>query len=111
MPKTRVLKVWKHPRLPFQCNVKVYSFKRAGDTYTSDPPKAFFTAFSGIPSKANAETSTPVSTTTLFLFSVGFSPYCLNRIINILQGQARIPECLPCELKGCIQAVPRRKYR
>jgi hypothetical protein len=46
-----------------------------GETYISVSANDFFIAFSGIPPKIKAETSTPVSITTLSLSFVGFSPY------------------------------------
>jgi hypothetical protein len=47
---------------------------------------AFLTAFAGIPPKANAEISTPVSTTTLFALFVRFSPDCLYSVIDVFCG-------------------------
>ena len=52
-----------------------YSFRRDGDTYISVSANAFLVALSGIPPKIKAETSTPVSITTLSLPFVGLSPY------------------------------------
>ena len=60
-----------------------YSFSTDGETYKSVSANAFFIAFSGIPPKTKAETRTPVSMTTLFLPSVGPSPYQSNSIIDI----------------------------
>jgi len=52
-----------------------YSFRIDGETYISVSANAFLIAFSGIPPKIKAETSTPVSITTLSLSLVGLSPY------------------------------------
>jgi hypothetical protein len=60
-----------------------YSLNRGGETYKSASANAFFITFSGIPPKTNAETSTPVSMTTLLLPSVGLSPYQSNSIIDV----------------------------
>ena len=80
---------WADVSLPWPSRIKGtsrYSFKRGGETYRSVSANAFFKAFSGIPPKTKAETRTPVSITTLFLPSVGLSPYQTNSTIYILHG-------------------------
>src|SRR4030042_2079994 len=72
---------------------------------------AFFTAISGIPPKAKAETRTPVSMTILFLFFVGLSPYCFYRIFDILHCQFCTLERLSCYLESSIKPFFRRKNR
>ena len=65
-----------------------YSFRRSGETKIMSSATAFRTASLGVPPKAKAETSTPVSMTSLFLCRVGFSPDRLDGVLDVLHRQA-----------------------
>src|SRR3972149_2690536 len=64
-----------------------YSFRRSGETKIRSSATAFRTASLGVPPKAKAETSTPVSMTSLFLCRVGFSPDRLDGVLDVLHRQ------------------------
>src|SRR3989304_1950752 len=64
-----------------------YSFRRSGETKIWAAAPAFPTASLGVPPKAKAETSTPVSMTSLFLCRVGFSPDRLDGVLDVLHRQ------------------------
>src|SRR3989304_3799467 len=64
-----------------------YSFRRSGETKIRSSATAFRTASLGVPPKAKAETSTPVSMTSLFLCRVGFSPDRLAGVLAVLLRQ------------------------
>src|SRR3989304_2412414 len=72
---------------------------------------AFSTASPGMPPKTNAETSTPVSTTTLILFRVGLSPDRLDSLVDVLHRQAGIFERLARDPESRIEPVLGRKHR
>ncbi len=88
-----------------------YSFRRSGETKIRSSATAFRTASLGVPPKAKAETSTPVSMTSLFLCRVGFSPDRLDDVFDVLQRQVGSFKCRLGHAEGRVETFLRSEDR